>query len=243
MSLYLSNQQQQPTMAKIKLGSNLADIRGKLNGHVFSKNRNGNYVKTKTNPINRNTSVQAAVRAFFSTLTKGWKALTDVQRGSWNTAVANFKKTNSLADEIILTGHQLYISLNRNIQSILGAVISTAPFPATVTPMLTASVDADVSDATQVLTYTPAVPATQTVIIYATRPMSAGKNSNSQDYKQIATIVAADVSPYDLTAEYEAVFGITWKTVGAKIFYKMKPVITLTGVPAIGFNFNTIVVA
>jgi hypothetical protein len=230
-------------MAKIKLGSNLADIRGKVNGHVFSKNRSGNYLKTKTNPINRNTTAQAAVRAFFSTLTKGWAALTDAQRGSWNSAALNFKKINSLSDTIALSGHQLYISINRVLQTIGGVVISTAPYPAVVTPVLTASVDADVSDATQVLTYTPAVPATDTWILEATRPLSAGKQSNSQDYKKIDVILTADASPFDITAAYEAVFGTTWKTAGAKIFYRLTPAITLTGVTAKRTNFTTVVVA
>ena len=183
-------------MAKIKLGSTLADIRGKINGHVFSKNRAGNYIKTKTSPINRNTSAQAIVRAFFSTLTKAWKGLTAAQRASWNSAVNNFKRINSLADDVILTGHQLYISINRRIQTIGGSTISDAPFPETVAPVATASVAAAAGAATMDLAYTPVIPATDSWLIEATRPLSAGRQSNSQDYKKIDVALAADVSPF-----------------------------------------------
>lgn len=230
-------------MAKIKLGSNLADIRGKLNGHVFSKNRNGNYVKTKTNPINRRTTAQGAVRAFFSTLTKGWRSLTDAQRESFNTAVENFRKHNSLAESIVLTGHQLYIALNRNLQTIGSALITSAPAVITVDPITSASVDADVSDATQMLTYAPAIPAGQKMVVYATRPLSAGKKSNSQDYKQIGVYVTADASPLDITTEYEAIFGAGWKVAGQKIFYKLKEVSTTTGESTVDTFINTTVVA
>lgn len=230
-------------MAKIKLGSNLADIRGKLNGHVFSKNRNGNYVKTKTNPINRHSTAQSAVRAFFSTLTKGWRSLTAAQRASFNTAVENFRKQNSLAESIVLTGHQLYIALNRNLQTIGSAVITAAPAVTTIAPITSASVVADVSDATQVLTYAPAIPAGQKMIVEATRPLSAGKNSNSQDYKKIGVYVTADASPLDITSAYEAVFGTGWKVAGQKVFYRIKEVGTTSGISTVPSYINTIVQA
>lgn len=230
-------------MAKIKLGSNLADIRGKVNGHVFSKNRNGNYVKTKTTPINRHSTAQGAVRAFFSTLTKGWKSLTDAQRASFNTAVENFRKQNSLAESIVLTGHQLYIALNRNLQTIGASVITSAPAVTTIAPVTSFVVDADVSDATQVVTYAPAIPANTKMLVEATRPLSAGKNSNSQDYKKIGVYVTADVSPLDITSAYEAVFGTGWKTAGQKIFYRIRQVGSTTGISTTNLYSNTIVVA
>ena len=44
-------------MAKIKMTAIVADMRNKLNGSVFSRNRGGAYIRTKVTPINPQTSV------------------------------------------------------------------------------------------------------------------------------------------------------------------------------------------
>lgn len=230
-------------MAKAVYGNIITNLKGSIAHNTYQQGRYGAIVRKKGKAINRNTSAQATVRAFFSTLTKGWKSLTDAQRAGWRTASVSFPKKDSLAQTIFLTGAQLYISANRYLQAISATTISAFPGLSTLTPVLTASVIADVSLATQVLTYTPAVPAVDTWILQATRPLSAGKFSSSQDYKQITVINTADASPLAITAAYEAVFGAGWKVVGQKIFYRLIPVVKLSGQPATTFRFNTTVIA
>ncbi len=58
---------------KIKLGMFAVQASGSVAGTTASRNRYGTYLKKKSLPINRKTTSQAAVRAFFSTLTKGGK--------------------------------------------------------------------------------------------------------------------------------------------------------------------------
>jgi hypothetical protein len=55
-------------MAKIKFGMMMTDARGKLGGHVFSKNRSGAYVRTKVTPVNGQTTAQTGVRAIFGAI-------------------------------------------------------------------------------------------------------------------------------------------------------------------------------
>lgn len=218
------------------------DLSGSVGATNFSRNRSGPIMKKRALPINRNSTAQSLVRSLFTTLTQGWASLTNAQRATWNAAVNNFKKINSIANSISLTGHQLYISINRTLQEIGGVLLDNAPFPITVDGVLTASVVADVSTGIQTLTYTPAIPATDSWILEATRPMSAGRQSNSQDYKAIDVLLTANASPAVITAGYEVVYGGGWKTVGAKIFYRLHAVNTLTGVRVKEFNFSTIVV-
>ena len=52
-------------MAKIKFGMMMTDASGKLGGQVFSKNRGGSYVRTKSTPVNRQSSAQMNVRGIF----------------------------------------------------------------------------------------------------------------------------------------------------------------------------------
>src|SRR3546814_3353017 len=52
-------------ISKVKFGALMTDARGKLGGHVFSKNRAGSYLRTKVTPVNQQTSYQTSVRALF----------------------------------------------------------------------------------------------------------------------------------------------------------------------------------
>ena len=147
-------------MAKAKYGEMLADLRGKINGTVHSKNRFGQYMRNKTSPVNPQTTSQSGVRNSFSTFAQGWRSLTAAQRAAWISAVDGFTKTNVFGDTYKLTGANLYMSLNRNIATAAGAAITSPPIPAAVTGITALSCDPDVSDATIVATYTPAIPAT-----------------------------------------------------------------------------------
>jgi hypothetical protein len=229
--------------AKATYGNVITNMKGKIAHNTYQRGRFGAIVRKTGKAINRNTTAQASVRAFFSVLTKNWKALTDTQRAGFRTGTAVFQKKDSLAQTITLTGHQLYIALNRNLQTISSALITAMPFKSTVPPVSTASVAAAAGAATMALTYTPVIPAADSWIVRATRALSAGKFSSEQDYKNIAVINAADVSPFDIKSAYETVFGTSWKTAGAKIFFTVKPVEKATGIPATTVRVSTIVAA
>lgn len=135
------------------------------------------------------------------------------------------------------------MSLNRIIATISGTAITTPPIPAAVTTVDSLSILADVSDAWIKLTYSPAIPATQTVAIFACAPQSAGVNFVKNKYRYIGKIVTADASPYTATTMYETKFGTGWKVAGQKLFFKMVPIVTLSGISSQGLESSTIVVA
>ena len=230
-------------MAKVKYGEMISDMRGKINGTVHSKNRYGSYMKKKQGANASNTTSQSAVRNLFSYLTKNWKALTASQRNSWLQGVASFKRLNSLADSITLTGSNLYIALNRNLQAISASLITSCPNPTTTTDLTSASVTGDVSDAKIELTFAPTVPAGTAMLIKASAPQSAGVSNAKTAMRIIGTKAAAQTSPQDITALYEAVFGTGWKVAGVKLFVDVQTISTTTGIPATKFRTNAIVTA
>jgi len=227
--------------AKVKYGEMIADLRGKINGTVHAKNRFGAYMRNKTTPVNPQSLAQSAVRNSFTTFAQGWRSLTAAQRAAWSSAVDNFPKTNIFGDAIKLTGSNLYMSINRLLATIGSAAISTPPLPAAVTGVTTLSVASLAGAGTMIATYTPAIPAAQTVAIFATAPVSAGVSFVKGKYRFIKAIVAADASPYDITAAYEAKFGTGWKVAGQKVFVKFVPIITLTGIKAVGLDDDSVV--
>ncbi len=112
-------------MATIKLGAALADIRGKVGGAIFSRNKGGAYMKAFTQPTNPQTNAQQERRALFGTLMSQWRDLSQAQRNSFINNAPNYPQTNKVGEVSILSGSQLYVKAN---MTLLGAGLSQINF-------------------------------------------------------------------------------------------------------------------
>lgn len=215
-------------MAKVLFSAFLADMRGKVNGTVFSKNRGGAYARTKVTPTNPQTLAQNLVRSVLTGLSQAWRALTAAQRSAWNAAVGGFPRTNVFGNPKTLSGHQLYVGLNAQLEAAGAATISTPPTPTGAPAVATFTGAAAAGAGTFTAAYAPdPVPADSTLIIDATQQVSPGKSNLSNLYRQIQTAAAAAISPADIAAAYVAKFGAL--TAGQKIGLRARIVNTNTG--------------
>lgn len=215
-------------MASIKFGNIVVDMKGKINGNVYSKNKGGAYSRVRVIPANPQSVDQMAVRASFTGFSQDWRGLTEVQRASWNGAVGNFPRTNRIGDKHNLSGNALYNSLNRNLFDVGIAALSVAPTPASVDTVAILTNVADNSSQTLVVTLTGAVPAATSIKVFASPTLSAGVNSVGTKLRQIISYPAAQAAALSLTASYLAKFGAIG-AVGSKIFIKIVPVNETTG--------------
>lgn len=103
---------------KLKFGAIVTDGRGKIGGHVASKNRAGAYLRTKVTPSNPNTVAQAQARGILASLSQGWGQLTDSQRQGWNDAVKEWGTTDIFGDIKRPSGINLFVKLNANLISV-----------------------------------------------------------------------------------------------------------------------------
>lgn len=208
-------------MAKVKFTAVVADMRNKLNGSVFAKNRGGAYVRTKVTPVNRQTVDQANVRNRLGTFSQGFRGLTANQIAAWNSAVDNFKGTDIFGDIKTPSGINLYVKLNANLASVNTAAISTPPLPSSVPAITALSASADASAHTLSIVFAPSpVPANTSFVILVTKQKSPGQSFFGGQYSQLAVVAAAGTSPQALGTAYEAKFGslITGQKIGVKIF-------------------------
>ena len=229
-------------MAKVKFGQIISEARGKIAGMVFSRNTYGSYIRQKVTPVNPASAAQVNARTFLVQLAQDWRDLTAAQMLQWNSQAVAFAKTNIFGDKQAPTGQNLYMSLNLNILHVGGTVINVPPALEDAFNFTSLSAAADVSDGTIILTFAAAIPATTSVMLFATAPMSAGKKFVKSEYRKIDTLTNADVSPADITAAYVAKFGGIG-VAGQKLFVKMVPVVTLSGLKGMGIETSTIVVA
>lgn len=130
-------------MAKVQFSAAVGDLRNKVGGAVFTKTRAGAMLRRKVSPTQPHTSAQMAVRANFSALAKSWSSdLSAIQRASWNELAKSYPVKDVFGAAHPLTGLQLYISLNRNLQVIGQTAIADAPASLAVDNLATLAVDA-----------------------------------------------------------------------------------------------------
>ena len=214
---------------KVKFGAMMVDARGKLGGHVFSKNRGGAYARTKTTPVNPQTSYQSAVRAAFTEISQAWRSLTDAQRKSFDASVSNFARTDVFGDLKNPSGANLHQRLNLNLNAAGASYITEAPAltasPGTFEYTITVN---GTTPAVSVAWTSGAIPAGTAVIVEATAPQSPGKSYVKNQFRQLGILPAADTTPTSFLTEYQARFGNP--VTGEKVVFRCKIVDTTTGI-------------
>jgi hypothetical protein len=213
---------------RAKFGAIVVDGRGKIGGHVASKNRSGSYFRTKVSPSNPQTNSQTLARGRMTSNAQGWGGLSDAQRSAWNSAVSDFKGTNVFGDSVNPSGFNLYCRININ-RAIAGqAALDTPPLPAGVPYLSTFGVAAVSATGVVTITYAPALAVGESMVLEATPSMSPGKSFVKNQFRVIDILTSADASPAAVTAAYAAKFGAPGE-VGQKIHLRAKIIDNATG--------------
>jgi hypothetical protein len=200
-------------MAKIQLSAFLNQIRGSVSGSTFSKNHNGIYVKSKSNPINPDTTRQQLVRSQLSSVSKSWGSLTDEQREGWkNKAASEWAYQDALGETKRYSGNQLFNKLNMQLVTADLPLIEDAVSPAdidfveTINLLVELAVDGTLS-IVEVTFAADAIGAGQTLIFDGSPAGSPGRDSASFKRKKVGSRTVVNDN-YDITAEYLLAYGI-----------------------------------
>lgn len=214
--------------AKVLFTAVVADMRNKLNGSVFSKNRGGAYIRTKVTPVNGQSTNQVQSRNRLTSNAQGWRGLTDTQRAAWNAAVSNFAGTDIFGNIKNPSGINLYNKLNINLAIGNTAGITTPPLPSTVAQITAVSAAAAAGAGTFTVTYTPSpVPAGSAYLVEVTPQVSPGVKFVKSKYVVLTALAAAAASPYNAFAAYTARFG--GLIAGTKIAVRVSVINIVTG--------------
>lgn len=220
-------------MATVLFGNGVADMRGSINGNVFSRNGNGGYVRNRTTPTNPSSQKQVAVRATLAFLSTYWRSLTNEQRDAWGTSTPNFPYTNRLGQSSVYSGQQLFMKFNQSLfQSGATTVLEVPPtpqsFPALIATTLTATLTAGVLTAFSIDFNGSDGSGDFEFQIFATPGMSAGiSNPGSGSYRLLASAQGTEDSPLGLHTQYIALFGSP--VAGQKIHVRVEVVALLSG--------------
>lgn len=219
----------------------VADIRNKLNGTVFSKNRYGLYARTKVTPVNPQTTYQQQNRAILGNASAAWKGLTQDQRNAWIAAAPNFPVTDIFGNVQILSGQALYVKLNANLANAGQSAIGDPPTPVAMPSITLLSAAADVSDASIDLTFDAAsAGAGFTPLFYAT-PLIIPSRLYVKNRLRLLGTATISTSAADIYTIWNARFGTL--TAGQRITVNFAVVSNTTGQMSTPSNATCIVTA
>lgn len=229
-------------MAKLLFTAVVADMRNKLNGTVFSKNRYGSYARTKVTPVNPQTTAQQNSRSTLSVLSANWRSLTESQRQGWINAAPNFPRTDIYGNPKILSGNALYVSLNTNLLNAGETTISDAPLPVGFNSLALGTITAAAGTPALTVAFTPTpVNPDFTLLIEATPQVGPGITFVKNKFRSVQYVAAAGTSPANILSAYTAKFGTLVE--GMKIFIRIRLISTTTGQAGIPVMGSVIVAA
>jgi hypothetical protein len=190
---------------------------GSLAGTTASKNRFGQYERTRAMPVNPGSAAQGIVRGRMALNSAAWRKLTAAQRAGWSDLGNSMVRSDALGQSYTLQGNQAHASINNN-RAMCGLAAVTDP-TGIVTPVALATATITLTAAALSIAFT-ATPlgASSYLAVYASPQRSAGRNYEG-DYRLLKISAAAAASPLVALSEYTAKFGVP--VVGNKIFFAL----------------------
>lgn len=116
-------------MALIKYGGGIVQMSGSIAGNTHARNRFGNYMRSRTKPVNPKSSRQMAARILIMFLSEQWREspMTDAIRTAWGVYANSVNWNNALGETVLLTGFNHFIRSNAARMTAGGALVTAAP--------------------------------------------------------------------------------------------------------------------
>jgi len=211
-------------------GAIATDARGKLAGIVYSKNRNGAYVRQKVSPTQAPTERRSLVRERMAGLASYFSgSLTAAQVLAWNSFAQNNPVTDVFGRTMLLSGIQTFCRLNAVILNCGGTQIDDPPANLAIAPLTSMTVTAT-AGAPDVLSiaYGPSPAGADVKMqLWATQPLPSGRTYTGNFKRWLMVGALNGATPLIASAAYLARFGAL--TAGNKIGIWLNRVDTVTG--------------
>lgn len=210
---------------------------GSVAGVTSSRNRYGQYRRTRAVPVNPATAKQTAVRSAFASFSQQWTtALSDAQRTGWREWADNHPITDSLGQSITLTGFAWFVRANMAL--LPGSVFSpVSDPPSSETVGQVSPAMSTLSTTVATFTFDGSIPTGGVMQIEATPPVNAGVTFPT-GWRQVAVKADDTTTPVALSTPYNAVFGL--RQIGQRIFWRAR-FVTLEGVYGPWEQFSKVV--
>jgi len=114
-------------MALLNTGAIITDIRGRVNGHSFSRNGFGHTIQTKVIHHRKSSSKQQRQRELVKYITQSWLNLTIAEQNTWDPFASNFSFRNKFNAPVPSPKNVVYNITNQNYFNANGSLLTNAP--------------------------------------------------------------------------------------------------------------------
>lgn len=231
-------------MALIKLGALTQDVRGTLNGNVFSRNRGGAYVRSKVSPVQPLSEYADFARQCFGSLSQRWSTvLTDEQRSAWEAFAAVHTFVNIFGDAIVLSGIAFYQAANRRLMQIAEDVLDDPPASWNVedTGGVTLTIEAG---GDFIIAIGRALGPNELLYVFGTPKILGARTPQRPDFRLLQTPANPLITPgADAYAVYNARFDPQVLVLGDRVAVRVQIINTETGASSSPALAQTTVIA
>lgn len=209
---------------------------GSVAGQTSSRNRYGQYRRSRTVPVNPATAKQGEVRTRLGIISSLWRDLTAPQRLSWEDCALDYPILNSLGQSVVLSAHAMFVRANT---ARLNAGLAELAVPVVATTFSAAGITVTATAGTPTLSIVFSPPSSDQVIVVDAGPQVSSGINFGENYRFVLAIDDADVSPMALLSAYTAIWGPL--VAGKKIFFRTRA-LNECGVYGAA-NYATVIVA
>lgn len=216
----------------------IGQLSGRQGSTVATHAGGVSFFRNRVMPVNPRSPAQTLARNAMTALSQNWKSLTAAQRDAWSQLAQLVPLRNPQGVPIILAGNTFYIRFNLTRRTIGLARIDDAP-PAVEQPPSFSVLAVAAAGGFGTMTVDPTVidgTAGNFFTVWATQFLSPGTGFVDASKYRLITFAAGNVvTPLDVVAAYDIVFGDGWQNMGTmKIAYK------LIGVSDTGFEGSSV---
>jgi len=192
-------------MARVQYGSIITSLKGNIAGQTFQDGnvskvlRNKGYRKGSTSPRRQaqNTSLMR--------VTSSWRGLTQGDRDNWNESAINWPFKDKFGNTYYGTGYQKYVAESVALIGLGFPLIEEPDMPNSAQDPGTFSLALS-AFTSFIVSWSGTTDTDMFLQIFASPPLSAGRNSNNVKKKLIKVFNMNGSSSYDFLSDYQAVY-------------------------------------
>lgn len=193
---------------------------GSLAGQTSSRNRFGQYRRTRAMPTQPRTSDQTSVRAILAGCAASWSALTVEEQLAWRAWSELHPRTDSLGQVIVMTGAQAFNAVNCMMVKFLGGAVAIPPAdPLPEPPTITDGFLDDSPDGQ--INFAETEAGGSLVLFFGSPPRSLGSGFNG-DFRFLGSSAGGATSPNTTALVPKWVDKFGSPVVGQRLFLRAK---------------------
>ena len=187
-------------MALIKWSGLVSEVKGVLNGTVFSNATYGATMRNRKRTNGQHTTYWARSKKNLSVVASTWRTLTSMQVGTWESQRTSYPYSDKFGASKTPSAYQLFCTLNSNLVNMDQGIIFNALAPAPQKDIKPVALN-ETGGGVVSISFKKLLSADHRILVYVSPPQSAGVHSLPQRSQLIANQLSTGSGNIILTTD------------------------------------------